>query len=83
MPITSVTALRKNLYKTIESVTQYDEAVTVTSKSGNVVILSESEYNSMVETLYLMSAPGVYDELMRAKKADPSEYEDYDPKKKW
>ena len=83
MPITSVTALRKNLYKTIESVTQYDEAVTVTSKSGNVVILSESEYNSMVETLYLMSAPGVYDELMKAKKADPSEYEDYDPKKKW
>ena len=83
MFITDVTALRKNLYKTIESVTQYDEAVTVASKSGNVVILSESEYNSMIETLYLMSAPGVYDELMKAKKADPSEYEDYDPKKEW
>ena len=83
MSITNVTALRKNLYGTIEDIAQYNETVTVTSKSGNVVILSESEYNSMIETLYLMSAPGVYDELMKAKKADPSEYEDYDPKKEW
>ena len=83
MPITNVTGLRKSLYKTIENVTKYDEAVTVTSKSGNVVILSESEYNSMIETLHLMSAPGVYDELMKAKKADPSEYEDYEPNEEW
>ena len=65
MSITNVTALRKNLYGTVEDIAQYNETVTVTSKSGNVVILSESEYNSMIETLYLMSAPGVYDELMK------------------
>ncbi|MBO5528658.1 MAG: type II toxin-antitoxin system Phd/YefM family antitoxin [Bacilli bacterium] len=83
MPITNVTALRKNLYGTVENVAQYNETVTVTSKSGNVVILSESEYNSMIETLYLMSAPGVYKELMKAKTADVSEYEDYDPDEEW
>ena len=53
MSITNVTALRKNLYGTVENVAQYNEAVTVTSKSGNVVILSESEYNAMMETIYL------------------------------
>ena len=83
MSITNVTALRKSLYGTVENVARYNETVTVTSKSGNVVILSESEYNSMMETLYLMSAPGVYEELMKAKKADLSEHEDYDPNEEW
>ena len=83
MSITNVTALRKNLYGTVENVAQYNEPVTVTSKSGNVVILSESEYNAMMETLYLMSAPGVYEELVKAKKADSSEYVDYDPNEDW
>ena len=83
MSITNVTALRKNLYGTVENVAQYSEPVTVTSKSGNVVIISESEYNAMLETLYLMSAPGVYEELIKAKKADPSEYVDYDPNEDW
>ncbi len=83
MSITNVTALRKNLYGTIDNVAQYNEAVTVTSKSGNVVIVSESEYNAMMETIYLMSAPGVYEEVMKAKASDPSEYEDYDPDKEW
>ena len=83
MSITNVTALRKNLYGTVENVAQYNEPVTVTSKSGNVVILSETEYNAMMETLYLMSAPGVYKELQKAKKADPSEYVDYDPNEEW
>ena len=80
MSITNVTALRKNLYGTVENVAQYNEAVTVTSKSGNVVIVSESEYNSMMETIYLMSAPGVYEELMKAKS---SEYTDYNPDEEW
>lgn len=61
MSITNETAPRKNLYGTVENVAQYNEAVTVTSKSGNAVIVSESEYNAMMETIFLMSAPGVYE----------------------
>ena len=83
MSITNVTALRKNLYGTVEDVAQYNETVTVTSKSGNVVILSESEYNSMIETLHLMSDRAAFDELMKAKKANHSEYEEYDPNEEW
>ena len=60
MLITSVTALWKTLSATIENVAQNNEAVTVTSKSGNVVIVSESDYNAMKESVFLMSAPGVY-----------------------
>ena len=60
MTITNVTALRKNLCGTAE----------------NAVILSESEHDFMMETLYRTSAPRVYDESMKDKKANPSDYED-------
>ena len=83
MTITNVTALRKNLYKTVETVIQFNETVTVTSKSGNVVILSESEYNGMVETLYLLSTPGFREEIEKLKKHDPKDYVDYDPHEEW
>lgn len=83
MSITNITALRKNLYGTVEDVAKYNEAVTVTSKSGNVVILSETEYNSMMETIYLMSDPVLYKELMKVKEGDTSEYTDYDPNEEW
>ena len=83
MPVTNITALRKNLYGAIDSVIEYNESITVATKKGNAVILSEEEYNAMAETIYLMSSPGVWRELDRAKHADPSEYVDYDPKEKW
>ena len=83
MSITNVTALRKDLYGTVENVAQFNEVVTVTSKSGNVVIVSESDYNSLIETVYLMSQPGVYKELIETKKAKPSDYVNYDSDKEW
>ena len=43
MSITNATALRKNLFGTIDNVITYNEPVTITSKSGNVVMVSESD----------------------------------------
>lgn len=83
MSITSITAPRKNLYGIIKDVVQNNEAVTVTSKSGNVVIVPESDYNTMMETIYLMSAPGLHEKLAKARKADLSEYTEYNPNEEW
>ena len=83
MSIINVTALRKNLYGVIEDVAQYNEAVTITSKAGNVVMISESDYNAIMETIYLMSAPGVREELTKIKEVGTSEYTEYDPNESW
>lgn len=83
MPITNATSLRKDLYKTLEEVIRYNEPVTVTSKSGNAVILSESDYNSLVETVFLMSQPGLMEEYKKAKEQDRSTFKDYDPNEEW
>lgn len=74
-----IASFEKNLVKTIEAVIEKNDIVCVSSDCGNVVVLPESEYSALVETIYLKSAPGVYRELMDAKKSDPAEYVDYDP----
>ena len=41
----------------------YKRIFNVNTKKGNVVIISEDEYNSLTETLYLTSIPGMKDRL--------------------
>jgi len=83
MPITTATSLRKTLYKTLDGVVTYGEPITVTSKAGNAVIISESDYNALMETVYLTSQPGVLKEYKEAKKQDKKTYKKYDPKEEW
>lgn len=44
---------RANFFKLIEQVNDDQEAVLITSNAGNAVLVSESEWESMLETLYL------------------------------
>lgn len=43
-----------------------------TTKDGNAVLLPEEDYSGIVETLYLVSVPGMREKLMAAK-AEPLE----------
>ena len=79
----NVQEFEENLESIVENIAKSDESLLVDSPKGNVVVLSESSYRSMKETLYLMSQPGLREELLRNKDADPSEFAVYDPSKKW
>lgn len=61
---TTATNLRKNLFGMLEQTIKYNEPVTVSTKTGNAVILSEEEYNAMMETLYLSSMPGTKQDII-------------------
>lgn len=67
MSITNISNFRKNLFEFTEQVINFNEPLTVTSKSGNIVILSEEDYNAFIETLYIVSVPGMEEELTRLK----------------
>ena len=58
MHVTSYSEAREN-FKNIIDKTIDDADVTLIHrrKGGNAVLMSESQYNSMVETLYLLSSP--------------------------
>ena len=39
------------------------ETIVITSKNGNVVMISEEEYNNMMENLYIMNNPAMRERL--------------------
>ncbi len=54
---TNITNFRKNIYGMLEQTIKYNEPVNISTKDGNAVVISEADYNSLVESLYL-SADG-------------------------
>lgn len=78
MSTTNISNFRKNLFEFTEQVINFNEPLTVTSKSGNVVVLSEEEYNGFLETLFLTSIPGMEEDLVRMKNT-PSDSEEFTP----
>ena len=57
------TNVRANLKSYMEKARNDYETVVITSKDGNVVMLSEEEYNNMKENLFIMSNPAMVKRL--------------------
>jgi len=55
----------KNFFKIIEEAINTHKPITVTGKSGNVIIISEEDYNSIQETMYLCSIPGMREKIIK------------------
>ena len=83
MPITNISVLRKDLFNSIDKVIEYNETITVNTKKGNAVIISEEEFNSMIETIYLVSQPGLLEKIKKGEKEDIDSMTTYDPNEKW
>ena len=64
MTTMSVTNFRKDIYNTLENTVRFNEPVNITTKDGNAILISESEYNSLIETFYLSSIPGMHAKLI-------------------
>lgn len=54
---TNITNFRKNLFGMLEQTIKYNEPINIITKNGNVVVLSEEDYNSVVEAFHLCSLP--------------------------
>ncbi|MBQ6248592.1 MAG: type II toxin-antitoxin system Phd/YefM family antitoxin [Oscillospiraceae bacterium] len=67
---TNATNFRRNIYGMLEQTIKYNEPVNVSTKDGNAVVMSEEEYNSIMETLYLSSMPATRQEIVEGLKTD-------------
>ena len=67
MIATNVTSFRKNIFSLLDQTIRYNEPLSITTKSGNVVVLSEEDYRSLTESLYLSSVPGMKEKLLDGK----------------
>ena len=64
MTTVNVTEARANLYRLIDDASVSHEPVVITGKRGNAVLLAESDWNAINETLYLLSVPGMRESIL-------------------
>ena len=83
MSITNISVLRKNLFNTFDNVIDYNDSVTVSTKKGNAVIVSEEDYNAMLETIFLVSQKGLLRKIKEGEKEDISKMSTFNPNEEW
>ena len=66
----NITNFRKDVYELLEQTIKYNEPLNVSTKHGNAVIISEEDYNSLIETLYISSIPGLKEDIVEGLKED-------------
>jgi prevent-host-death family protein len=63
-----VTQARSKLYQLVDDASSTHEPVQITGKRSNAVLVSEGDWRSIQETLYLVSIPGMRDSIRKGLK---------------
>ena len=72
----NITNFRKNIYELLENTIKYNEPINISTKNGNAIVISEEDYNNLMETLYITSIPGLKDEIIKRAVAPDDEFVD-------
>lgn len=64
----NITNFRKDIYELLERTIKYNEPINISTKNGNAVVLSEEDYNSLMETLHIYSVPGLKEDIIEGMK---------------
>ena len=73
MIVYTSTQARTKLFNLIDEANQTHEPIYIKGKRNNAVILSKEDYESMQETLYLYSIPGLVKNILEASKESVEE----------
>lgn len=63
MEAINITKARQNLYKLVKDANESHDPIYITGKDGNAVLVSEDDWKSIEETLYLHSVPGLVEDI--------------------
>ena len=64
---------RANLYRLIDQTSESHEPVIISGKRNNAVLVSEDDWKSIQETLYLASIPGMRESIIEGMQEPLSE----------
>ena len=70
----NVTNFRKDIYDLLEQTIKYNEPINISTKNGNAIVLSEEDYNNLIETLYISSIPGLKEDIIKGMKESKDDY---------
>ena len=68
MTTLTATKARANLYRLMDKTAESHEPIQITGKRNSVILISEEDWRSIQETLYLSSIPGMKESIIKAKK---------------
>ena len=83
MTTTNVSILKKDLASAIDRVIEYNETITINTKNGNAVLLSEDEYNSLIESAYLVSKKELIEKVKIGELEKLAALATYHPSEEW
>ena len=63
MTNTNATKFRQNSFEYLNQAIMYNDVININTKNGNAIVISEEEYNGLLETLYLLSHPRTKEEI--------------------
>ncbi len=63
MATLSATEARTKLYRLIDQASLSHEPIVITGKRGNAVLISEDDWRSIQETMYLLSISGMRESI--------------------
>jgi prevent-host-death family protein len=69
MATLSASKARTNLYRLIDDASSSHEAILITGKRANAVLVSEDDWKAIQETIYLLSIPGMRESIRQGLKA--------------
>ena len=67
MTATTATNFRSNLFTFLSNCTKYYDPIYITHKEGTCVMISQEDYEGMLETIELNSIPGMRDSILEAR----------------
>ncbi len=68
MAVLTASNARANLYRLIDQTNESHEPVVISGKRNNAVLISEEDWDSIQETLYLTSVPGMRESIINGMK---------------
>ena len=78
MTNTNATNFRQNMFAYLNQAIEFNDVITVNTKNGNAVVMSEEDYNGLMETLYLNSIHGLKEKIQEGMSEPIEEMVDAD-----
>lgn len=74
--MTTLTAskARASLYRLLDQAAESHEPIQIMGKRHNGVLISEEDWNSIQETLFIVGIPGLKDSIVKARKMPTSKF---------
>lgn len=73
MTTLTATQARGRLYRLLDFIAQSHEPIQITGKRHNAVLISDDDWRSIKETLYLLSIPGMRNSIQKGLKTPISQ----------